>query len=127
MFTKQDKIKEIVIFFAKSPDVSCLIHKNNRFPAVGASVVMTYKYSLNGLEVIYNKWFVENFNTAKQLKLAGCEHHNQLVKGSGVLVYSEKYGVINFYGKNAQDIINACEEGRDIKSYIIGNQTIKAR
>lgn len=108
MFTATDKIKERVLYFIKQ-DTPCLVYPNKNFKPVGVSVVMTYKYNVNGMEIIYNKWFVEAFELAQQFNLLGCEHHNQLVKGSGVTVFSREFGMVTFYGKNAEDIINSCE------------------
>lgn len=117
MFNKRDKVKELAVYFAKTPNVSCLISNNKKYEPVGVSVVKTYKYQVGSIEILYNKWFVEAFESAKQMNLPGCEHHDKLVKGSGVCVSSPEFGYLVFYGKDAQDIINACESGCTAKLY----------
>lgn len=121
MFTQRDKVKEFVEFFVKNPNTQCLIFKNRNYAPVGASVVMRYEYNINGIEVSYDKWYVECFNEAKAFGLPGIEHHNKLVKGSGVNVISKKSVPYTFYGQDAEKIINACELNRDIESLIIAN------
>lgn len=121
MFTTKDKIKEFVEFFVQKPETQCMVFKNNKYAPMGASVVMTYQYNLpEGVEVVYDKWYVECFDMAKRMGLSGTEHHNKLVKGSGVNIYSKKSANI-FYGKEAESIINACELNRDIESCIVSN------
>jgi len=115
-------IKELMLHFIKHSDGNFLIHKNTAFAPVGVSIVMKYKYFTNDIEIIYNKWFVEGFDFAKKMNLPGTEHHGQLLKGSGVTIFFKKLGNFTFYGDNANDIINACEYGRDIESYMIQNQ-----
>ena len=122
MFNKRDKVKELAVYFAKTPDVSCLISNNKKYEPVGVSVVKTYKYQVGSIEIIYNKWFVEAFESARQMNLPGCEHHDKLVKGSGVLVSSPKFGTSVFYGKDAQDIMDACESGCANQLFNIGKQ-----
>ena len=122
MFTKRNKVKELAVYFAKTPDVSCLITDNKNYEPVGVSVVKSYKYQVNGIEILFNKWFVEAFESAKQMNLPGCEHHDKLVKGSGVCVFSPQFGRLIFYGKDAQDIIDACESGCDTNLFNIGKQ-----
>lgn len=119
MFSTRDKIKEYVEFFAQKPDAKCLIFKNMNYKPVGVSIVMRYHYDINGVEVTYDKWYVECFKDAVAYGLPGTEHHNKLVKGSGVNVCSKKSAPYVFYGKEAEDIINACEVNRDIESLII--------
>ncbi len=122
MFNKRDKIKELAVYFAATPGVSCLITENKKYAPVGVSVVKSYEYQANGLEILYNKWFVEAFEDAKKMGLPGCEHHNKLVKGSGVLVSTHKFGSTVFYGKDAQDIIDAYEYTSNSPSYTFGKQ-----
>lgn len=122
MFNKRDKVKELAVYFAKTPNVSCLINNNKKYEPVGVSVVKTYKYRVGSIEILYDKWFVEAFESAKQMNLPGCEHHDKLVKGSGVLVSTPKFGNTVFYGKDAQDIIDACESGCCPQKYIIKKQ-----
>lgn len=122
MFSKRNKVKELAIYFAKTPNVSCLISDNKKYEPVGVSVVKTYKYQVNGIEILYNKWFVEAYEYAKQMNLPGCEHHDKLVKGSGVYVSSPEFGLLVFYGKDAQDIIDACESGCDTNLYSFEKQ-----
>ena len=121
MFSDKDKIKELVEFFAQHADASCLISENKMYKPVGISVVMTYKYSINDMEIIYDKWYVQNYDNVKNMGLPGTEHHDQLVKGSGVMVLSKKLGSFVFHGHDANDIINACEYGRDMESYMVQN------
>lgn len=122
MFTKHNKVKELAVYFAKTPYVSCFISDNKKIKPVGVSVVKSYKYKVNGIEILYDKWFVEAFESAKKMNLPGCEHHNELVKGSGVLVSSSQFGIMVFYGKDAQDIFNAYESGCNINLYDIQKQ-----
>jgi len=124
MFTKRDKIKEFVQFFAKDASTQCLVFKNTHYKPVGVSIVVTYQYTIQDTEVIYNKWFVDGFDDAKKMGLPGTEHHNKLVKGSGVNVASTRLGRYTFYGKDASDIINACESNRDLTSQIIFQHTL---
>ena len=121
MFTERDKIKEFTEFFVQKPETQCMVFRNNNYAPMGASVVMTYQYNLpEGIEVIYNKWYVECFDMAKRMGLTGTEHHDKLLKGSGVNIRSKKSAYI-FYGKEAESIINACELNRDIESCIVSN------
>lgn len=119
MFTTKDKVKELVEFLLHGQNVSCLVCKNKMYAPVGVSVVMTYKFEVKDMEIIYDKWFVEDFEDASKMQLPGCEHHDQLVKGSGVTVLSKKMGSFIFHGNKANEIINACEIGRDMTSHIM--------
>lgn len=125
MFTNRDKIKEQVEFFINNKETQCLISRNPNYEPVGVSIVLTYKYDIRDIEVIYNKWFVECYDVAKQMNLPGCEHHGKLVKGTGVTALSKKMGIYTFYGKDANEIINACEFGRDLNAYMITNNPQK--
>jgi hypothetical protein len=121
MFTKKDKIKEFIEFSVQKPETQCMVFKNDKYAPIGVAVVMTYQYNLpEGIEIIYNKWYVECFDMAKRMGLPGTERHDNLVKGSGVNVYSKKSKNI-FYGKQAESIINTCELNRDIESCIVSN------
>lgn len=122
MFTKKDKVKERVISFVQNPETSCLVCKNNMYKPVGVSVVMTYTYNINDLEIFYDKWFVEDFEDAKRMNLPGCEHHDELIKGSGVTVLSKELGTFVFFGAQANEIINACELNRDLTQYMFHQQ-----
>lgn len=122
MFSKRDKIKELAIHFAKTPYVVRLVFDNKKYEPVGVSVVKSYKYQVNDIEILYDKWFVEAFESAKQMDLPGCEHHDKLVKGSGVLVSTPKFGNTVFYGKDAQDIIDAYEYSSNSPLYTFGKQ-----
>lgn len=124
MFTTKDKIKEQIIHLAKGDNVTYLISQNKMYKPVGLSVVMTYKFDVRGAEIIYNKWFVDGFEYASKMNLPGCEHHDQLVKGSSVMVLSKNHSCFNFYGQDAKDIITACEFGRDITSHMIANHSV---
>jgi len=125
MFSRRNKVKELAVYFAKTPDVSCLVTDNKNYEPVGVSVVKSYKYQVNGIEILFNKWFVEAFESAKQMNLPGCEHHDKLVKGSGVCVSSPNFGRLVFYGKDAQDIIDACESGCSTQLFNIKKQLQK--
>ena len=109
MFTRHDKIKERIMFFTENQQISEQISKNQSFEPVGVSFVMKHRYKINNIEIVYNKWFVEAFELARQMNLPGCDHHNKLVSGSGVDVLTNDLGGATFYGKDALDIINACE------------------
>ena len=121
MFTRYDKIKELVMFFSANPCLTCNVYKNKSFAPVGFSVVMTHKYRVNEIEIIYNKWFVESFELAKQMNLPGCDHHDKLVKGSGVFVSTKNLGTTIFYGRDAQDIVDAYEAGYNVQPFAIKN------
>jgi hypothetical protein len=125
MLTKKDKIKELAIYLVQNTTVSCLACENKAYEPVGVSKVMTFKYEMVDTEIMYDKWYVENFEVAKKMGLPGTEHHDQLVKGSGVKVFSKPQGAFTFYGHDANEIINACEFGRDPESYMI--QTIRQK
>ena len=133
MFTLHNKIKEQIIFFAKSANISFLTYENKDFQNFKKQkdfenlIVMTYQYNTNGIEIKYNKWFMEGFEFAQQMNLPGCEHHDQLVKGSGVRILSKKHGTVFFYGKDAKDIIDTYEENCDIQSLLLENQTKKQK
>nr|MBQ0091394.1 hypothetical protein [Candidatus Enterousia merdequi] len=114
--TQKDKLKELTEFFVSGPQIDLVVTKDTKFEPVGVSVVVNFKYSSNDLQVCYKKWYVESFELANKMGLLGCEHHNKLVKGSGVFVLSRKLGANTFYDKDAQDIINACELNHDIKT-----------
>jgi len=114
MFTRHDKIKERIMFFVPNQQQGCEISKNLSIKPVDVSFVMTYKYVINNMEIVYNKWFVESFELAKSMNLLGCDQHDKLVSGSGVYVSTKDLGVATFYGKDALDIINACESGRSM-------------
>ena len=121
MFTNRDKIKEQILFMTTNKHVDCLVTKNERYKPVGVSVVMRYKYSLPDIDIFYDKWIVENYEDALKMNLPGCEHHDQLVKGSGVNVLSKKLGYFIFYEKDAETIINACEYNNDFYRLIVAN------
>lgn len=122
MFTKHNKIKETVVYVLKKGRVSCLVSENKQYAPVGVSKVMTHNYSVDNIEVVYNKWFVESFDLAEKMNLAGCEHHDKLVKGSGVVVSSATFGTHTFYDKDAMDIISACEYKHGIEPYVMQKQ-----
>ena len=124
MFTDRDRVKELIEFFAGSTNTECLISQNQNYKPQGVSVVMTYKFDINHMEIFYDKWYVEGFELAQKMNLPGCEHHDQLVKGSGVTVLSKKLGSYTFFGKDAQDIIKACENGRDLKAHMVIQPTL---
>ena len=109
MFTFHNKVKEQVMFFINTSDLSCLSYKNNKIQPVGISIAMTCKYNVKDITITYDKWFVESFGLAKKMNLPGCERHNKLVQGSGVRVSTNELGTTIFYGKDAMDIVNACE------------------
>jgi len=119
MFTNRDKIKELVRFFADDKSTQCLAFENTHYKPVGVSIVVTYQYTIKDTEVVYNKWFVDCFDKAKIMGLPGTEHHNKLVKGSGVTVSSKRLGNYTFYGDEAKSLIDACELNRDLTSQII--------
>lgn len=119
MFKTTDKVKELVKFFLKNSEISCFIYENRMYKPMGISVVMTYTYTMNDIEIMYDKWYVQNYETAKSMGLPGIEHHDQLVKGSGVTVVSKQYGNFIFYGNDAKEIINACEYGRDLSVHTL--------
>ena len=125
MFNHRDKVKELAVYFAGTPNTSCCITSNKKYAPIGVAVVKTYKYRINAMEIFYNKWFVESFEYAQKMNLQGCEHHNKLVQGSGVCVSSPEFGYLVFYGKDAQDIIDACESGCTAKLY--GIETYKQK
>lgn len=114
MFSRHNKIKERILFFSENQSMVCQASKNQAFQPIGVSFVTTYRYTLNNIEIIYNKWVVESFELAKQMNLPGCEHHNKLVKGSGVLVSTKDLGTATFYGKDAMEIMDACEIGTSV-------------
>ena len=122
MLSRRDKIKELVVYFAKTPYLSCLVSDNKNYEPDGVSVVKLHEYHVNNIEILYNKWFVEAFELAKQMNLPGCEHHDKLIKGSGVYVSSPEFGRLVFYGKDAQDIIDAYESGCNTNLYGFGKQ-----
>ena len=117
MFTNRDKLKELIETFVCNAD--CLVHENTNYKPVGVSVVLTYEYTFLDTQIVYDKWFVECADMAKKMGLPGTEHHNKLVKGSGVNVASARLGRYTFYGKDASDIINACESNRDLTSHVM--------
>lgn len=119
MFSNSDKIKELAIFFAKDPNVSFIAYENKNFTPVGVSSVITYKYDVNDMVITYNKWRVENYEGAKIMGLPGTEHHDQLVKGSGVNVSYKRLGSFTFYRDDAKAIINAYETYTDIEAHIL--------
>lgn len=125
MLKNQDKILELVEFLVKTPGVSYLIYENTDYKAFKQPeefdnlLMITYQFCVHDIEITYNKWFMEEFELAQKMDLPGCEHHNQLVKGTGVLVLSKKLGAFNFYGDRAKNIINACEENLDLQAHII--------
>jgi len=120
MFTKKDKIKELTEYSIKKPATQFCVSKNNKYPQIGVSIVVncTYANSDDDIMVTYKKHFVECYDMAKSMNLVGCEQHNKLVRGSGVNVISKHFAPTVFYGKSAYEIIDACESGRDLQSYI---------
>ncbi len=127
MFSDKDKIKELIEFFAQGTNVEYLISQNQKYKPQGVSIVMTYKFEINHIEIFYDKWYVDCFEKAQKMQLPGCEHHGQLVKGSGVMVLSKKLGSYTFFGKDAQDIIRSCEEGRDLKAHMFTEPAVIQR
>ena len=65
MFSKRDKIKELSVYFARTQNVSCIVSDNKKYEPIGVSVVKTYDYQANDIKIIYDKWFVEAFESAK--------------------------------------------------------------
>ena len=112
-FTTHDKAKEMAIYVAECPDTKMNIENTPEFSLNGVAMVKTFSYT-NGLtQIKYNKWIVENAKMAEQMKLPGYEKHNRLVQGSAVRVLSKRFDhIFNFYGEDAKDIINACEQNR---------------
>ena len=125
MITKHEKSKEFFEYIIRNTNPECLQYKNGHFDTSGVAYVMTYEYttkyeykinnkksSMDNVFIRYSKWFVEYYDYVKALNLPGCEKHDKLVKGGGVYVHSDKHGDFTFYGKQAQDLINACEQAR---------------
>lgn len=116
MFTRKDKLKELAEYLVSNPDTSVdtvLEDKNNKHDKkYGFARVMTYTYATYGIEVVYNKWFIEGYEYAVEMGIPGCEYHNRLVAGTGVKVVSKKFGNDIFYGRAAEEIIRACEKQR---------------
>jgi hypothetical protein len=128
MFTRKDKIKELAEVFAKSDKTECSMSQNKKYAPVGVSVVMTCKFENQGtVSITYDKWFVECFDMALSIGLPGTEHHDKLVKGSGVMVNTKNLGSYVFYGQDAMSIKSACEENRDLTSFILTEHVVNIR
>ena len=116
MFTKRDCLKELTEYLVsnKNTQVETFLENknNNHDKKYGFARVITYTYTNYGIEVVYNKWFVEGYDYAVKMGLPGCEYHDRLVAGTGVKVISKKFGNDIFYGRAAEEIINACEKQR---------------
>ena len=121
-FTQHDRAKEMAMYIAYCPETEMLIETTPEFSLNGVAMVKTFSYT-NGLtQIKYNKWIVENAKMAEQMKLPGYEKHNHLVQGSAVRVLSKQFDhIFNFYGEDAKDIINACEQTRLLEILIITN------
>ena len=123
MFTQKNKIKELAEYLVRhDQDVQCLVFRNKHFPQVGVSEVITCEYNIKDMRIVYNQWFVEGFEMAKQMALPGTEHHGKLVKGSGVVISTEKRGQYTYYGADAMFIKDACELNRDLQSYLLSHE-----
>lgn len=124
MITQHEKDKEFFEYIIKNSDMECLERKTGRFDGIAyvktCEYTTQYEYTKNkktrsdNIFIRYNKWFVEEYDYVKDMGLKGTEKHNKLVSGSGVYVSSSKSGqpnIYTFYGKQAYDLINACERG----------------
>ena len=113
MFTRKDRLKELAEYFGACPDAVVTAVFNDKYPdhakKYGIARRKTYTYTVPGLEIVYDKWFVDGYDCAIKMGLEGCEYHDCLVAGTGVMVVSKKFGREIFYGKSAQELINACE------------------
>lgn len=119
MFTQRDKLKEMAEYLVQNDNnVQCLVFRNPHFAPVGVSMVITCEYSVKDMRIVYDQWFVEGFEDARRMALPGVEHHGQFVKGTGVIVSTRKFGPITFYGAPAISIKDACEQNRNIESYL---------
>ncbi len=121
-FTTKDKAKEMAIYIAYCPETEMLIETTHEISPTGVATVKTFSYT-NGLtQIKYNKWIVEGAKLATEMKLPGHEKHNHLVQGSAVRVLSKQFNhIFKFYGEDAKDIINACEQNRLLEILIITN------
>ena len=106
--TNTDKLKEFVMFLAMSKDLQCCISDTQPSKQHGVAYLKSFSYSIGDLLITYNKYVVENYEDAKRMGLEGCDYHDKLI--GGVMVLSKKFGSKTFYGKNARDIINTCED-----------------
>lgn len=109
MFSKRERLKELAEYLVSAEDTEYSCDFNDNYKSHGIARVKTHRYSTYGLQVIYEKWFVEGYELASKMGLSGCELHDKLVAGTGVTVVSKKFGSDVFYGRSATDIINACE------------------
>ena len=110
-FTIYDRVKEMAVYIANCPETIIHIENTPDFSLNGVAMVKTFSYT-NGLtQIKYNKWIVEGFEYASEMKLPGYEKHDNLVQGSAVRVLSKQFNhIFNFYGQDAQEIIDACEQ-----------------
>ena len=133
MLTTKDKIKERVIYFSQLPSVVYSVYQNKdsvklqKLNGFENLVAMTYKYTINDIEIAYEKWFMQGFELASKMNIPGCEHHDKLIRGTGVNITLRNNGKFVFHGQDANDIINAFEKNCDIQSYIMENQNIRNR
>ena len=104
-------IKEIAIFIISGIDTQCCVCDTDK-PPYGCARIKSFTYSNCDMEIIYNKWVVESYELAARSKVVGYEKHNRLVSGTGVMVLSKKLGSYTFFGRNANEIIAACEHAR---------------
>lgn len=110
-FPTHDRAKEMAIYVAQCPETEIHMENTREFSPNGVATVKTFIYK-NGLtQIKYNKWIVEGIEYATQMKLPGYEKHDKLVQGSAVRFLSKQFNhIFNFYGKDAQEIINECEQ-----------------
>lgn len=126
MFSKRERLKELAEFLVSTENTEFSSDFNDSYEKRGVARVKIYRYSISDLQIIYEKWFVECYELASKMGLPGCELHDKLVAGTGVMILSKQLGSEIFYGHNATDIINACETLK-VKNIILDDQKVPQR
>jgi len=61
------------------------------------------------MTIFFTRWFVENYEQAKYMKLDGWNLHKKLLTPYRVEVLSNKLGSCSMVGNNAKEIANAAD------------------
>ena len=109
--TFPDRLKELTIYLVTSANVQHNVTDNKHYPPHGVAYAKRFSYSAGDLYVTFDKWVVDNFETASKMELDGCKYNGRLI--GGVTVLSKKLGSCMFYGEKAKEIVSACERGSE--------------
>ena len=103
----QSRFVEFVTFMSTTPNSELYIYDTPNSASRGVAKLKTYYFSSDDFQITYNKWFVEDIETATKEQLFGYMYHDRLA--GGVNVKSKLYGNHILFGKDAFAVVSACE------------------